>query len=336
MQNTEKLTRNEVLRELDVTEDTLSVYEHELEMDIDPTSGGIGSFTQEELKSLRLLHKLRESGLTYSEIKLLTSFAEILKNVDIEEKEELKSLLSLSPIYKLRQSLILTRQELASLREKAKELEEALNKEIKARENIAQGDISVLQTELDAKQKALNNLDRKLSETLQLKSQLETDLQIYRQGKTPITQIKGKKAKELHETISKKDLELEGLKKKNEELTTELEKSKEETLELMEQLDYIENEVQENEQEIEERYKIQINSLKAQIEDLVDKKQKEWEKYCTQSNEQHKIELLVLQRKHEREILKLKQKIKTQMGEIEELRAIKNPLLGLLNVVRQR
>lgn len=129
----EKLSRNQLLKDLNITDDTLSLYEHELEMAPDPAGGGLGNFTKEDLESIKTFHKLRESGLTYSEIKLLTSFSEVLKNVDLEGSEgikEIKSLLNLSPIYRLKQSLNLTRQELNLLKSKAQELEDTLKKEI--------------------------------------------------------------------------------------------------------------------------------------------------------------------------------------------------------------
>jgi DNA-binding transcriptional MerR regulator len=71
-----KLTRADVLKELNITEDTLSLYEHELELSSEPSSNNpLEVFTSEEAESIKLFHKLRESGLTYNEIKLLTSFA---------------------------------------------------------------------------------------------------------------------------------------------------------------------------------------------------------------------------------------------------------------------
>ena len=315
----EKLTRNQVLEQLSITEDTLSLYEHELEMDAGPSSSGSDSFTEEDLKSIKILHKLRESGLTYNEIKLLSSLSDVLKNVELEEKSEIKNLLALSPIYRLKQSLNLTRQELNEIRNKAQELEESLKREVETRKLLATGDISLLQVELETKQKALSSLEKKLSEAL-------------REGK-PQVQIKGKKAKELYETIVQKDLEIVEIKKKSEELLKELNDSQGESLELKERIDLMEDDIAEMEHEVEERYQEQITNLREQIEALVDKKQKEWETYYNQTSEQHRKELLTLVRRHEQEILRLKQKIKEQIEEIELLKIQKNPLLGLLKVV---
>lgn len=325
-----KLTRSEVLKQLDIAEDTLSLYEHELEIETDPKSGGLENFTQGDMESIKLFHRLRESGLTYNEIKLLTSFSEVMKNVDFEGKNEIKNLLSLSPVYRLKQSLNLARQELTTVRAKLQELEEALKKETESRQQAFTGDVSLLQSELEAKQKALNNLDRQLSETLLSKTQLESELVAYREGK-PL-QIKGKKAKQLYETIVKKDLEIAEIKKKSEDILAELTGSQEERDELKERLELMEDEISEMEAEVEERYQEQIGALREQIEVLVDKKQKEWESYFIQSSESHKTELLTLQRKHEQEILRLKHKIKEQFEEITDLKSRQNPLLGLLRL----
>ena len=47
------------------------------------------SFTKEDFESIDMFHKLRESGLTYNEIKLLSSFTEVLKNIDFEGQEKI-------------------------------------------------------------------------------------------------------------------------------------------------------------------------------------------------------------------------------------------------------
>lgn len=325
-----KHSRDEVLKEFNLTDDILSSYETELELVTEPASGGLESFTKEDLESIRLLHKLRESGLTYNEIKLLTSFAGIIKNVDIDKDNEIKSLLSLSPTYRLKQSLNLARQELNDLRIKAKELENTLKKLTDASSLAGGKDILTIQTELDAKEKSFNALDRKLSETLLQKAELEAELLIYKEVKNG--QLKSKKTKELYKTILEKDLEITEAKKKIDNLLTKLQVSEEESQEHRERFELMEEDIAEMEHEVEEKYQEQITGLRTQIEELITKKQKEWELFYTQASEQHKTELLTLQRKHEQDILRLKRKIKEQIEEIELLKTQRNPLLGLLKI----
>lgn len=332
MLDQEKLTREEVLKELDIQEDILALYEHELEINAEPDSPTLKSFTSEDLQSIKIFHRLRESGLTYNEIKLLSSFSEILKNVDFEGKNEVRNLLKLSPVYRLKQSLNLSRQELNLVKSRLLELEDSLKKEIDNRASMEKGGSPELKSELDIKQKTINSLDRKLSEILQQKVQLESELATYKDGKTGKVQIKGKKAKELYNELTVKEEELSKLKIKSEELLTELNQHKEESIELKDRIELMEDGITEMEHEIEERYQEQIDSLKKQVESLIDKKQQEWETFYVQSNEQHKKELLTLQRKHEKDILRLKMKIKEQIEEIEELKTQRNPLLGLLKI----
>ncbi|GEM_PF-2312974 len=331
MPDQDKLTREEILKELSITGDTLSLYEHELEMGSDSLLGEIDSFTSEDTQSIKVFHRLRESGLTYSEIKLLASFSEILKNVDFEGNQDIKNLLKLSPVYRLKQSLNLSKQELNFVRKKLQELEEALKKEIEGRESFNEEKFSALEIDLDLKQKTINNLDRRLQEMLLLKTQLENELQTYKDVKS-VPGVKGKKARELQATLTEKETELEELKAKNKGLSTEAEKYKSEATELSERIELIEDSVSEMEHEIEERYLEQIETLRSQIEGLVDKKQKEWETYYMQSNDQHRKELLTLQKNHQNEILRLKRKIKEQIDEISDLKISRNPILGLIKI----
>ncbi len=321
MLNQEKLTREEVLKKLNLAEDTLALYENELEISQDSNSSCLENFTPEDFESIQMFHKLRESGLTYNEIKLLSSFTEILKNINFEGQEKIKGLLSLSPVYRLKQSLNLAHQELESIKTKAKELEESLNREIQSRSLPPSETVAMLQAELDVKQKTINNLDRKLSEILSKNGQ---------------PQIKGKKAKELYQVITQKDSEIDELKKKREELTLDLTQSKDHSLELSERINLMEDEIAEMELEVEERYHEQISSLREQIEGLIEKKQNEWETFFSQNSEQHRKELLTLQRKHEQEVLRLKQMIKEQTEEMEELKMHRNPVAALLRIGTRR
>ena len=331
MPDPEILNREEALKQLEISEDTLSVYENELQMNAYLASSGLEKFTSEDLQSIKMFHKLRESGMTYNEIKLLSSFSEVLMNVDFERNEGVKNLLSLSPVYRLKQSLNLARQELSVLRSKIQELEDTLNREAQLKASGSNQGTSLLRAELEAKQKALSNLDRKLSETLLQKTQLESQLALYAEASDKVP-VKGKKAKQLQQTLVLKEQEILDLKKKSEELQAESDSAKEESSELKERLELTEVEIAEMEHEIEERYKDQLTNLREQIEGLVDNKQKEWEKFYVQTNEQHRKELLTLQRRHEQEILRLKQKIKEQIEELQELRSMKNPLVGLFKI----
>ena len=323
----ENLSRKELIRELGISEDTLAVYEHELDLDINPISGGLEKFTKEEREAIRVFHKLREAGLTYNEMALLSSFSEVSKNVDFEDIGGIKNLLLLSPMHRLKQSLNLARQELHEMKDKIKELEEELNEVSESKKKL-----SMLQLELDAKQRTIQALDRKLSESQLLRAQLETQLALHKEGKVGPLQVKGKKSKELYQIILQKETELQDIKRKSEELQDELNSARDEALELRERFERVESEVVEMEQIVEERYKGQIGSLRAQVEDLIDKKQKEWESYFKRSNDQHKDEILTLQKKHEGEILRLKQKIREQIRELQELKSQKNPFLGFLKI----
>ena len=336
MQSQEKLSREEILAQLNITDDILSSYENELEISAGVGTDVLETYTTEDFDSIKTLHKLRESGLTYNEIKLLSSFSGVLKNVDLEESVQVKELLSLSPTYRVKQSLNLAKKELESLRKKASELEEALNREIELRSSNDADSIALLKSEIDTKQKSLNALDRRLSETLQEKSLLEVELKLHKNGKTDLSQIKGKKTKELYKMITEKDLALSELSTKNKELEDNLNKSKEEHLELKDRIEFMEDEFSEMELEIEERYHEQITNLREQIEGLIEKKQYEWETHYTKTGEQHRKEILTLQRKHEQDMKRLKETMRAQLEEIEYLRTHRNPFSGLLKMGAKR
>ena len=320
MLNQEKLNREEILKQLNIADDVLSIYEKELELD--PASGKIESFTNEDFESIQLFHKLRGSGLTLNEIRLLSSFSEVLKGVDFEGKSEIKNLLSISPLQRLKLTLSQSKQELNQMRTKVQELEDLLKKEMESRSGKG----------TEENQRLINSLDRQLAETLTQKNQLESELATLKESKGIAPKIKGGKSKELYKSLVEKEAELIDLRKKADEANSELQKSRGETQELSERLELMEDEIAEMEHEVEERYHEQLQALRNQIEELVEKKQKEWEKYYIDSNEQHKTEMLTLQRKHEKEILRLKQKIKEQFEEIQELKITKNPLMGIFKM----
>ena len=191
----EKYTRTEILKQLDISEDTLSLYEAELELLSESAPSPLEHFTQEDLSSVRFLHKLRESGLTYNEIKLLGSFASVLKNTDFGPKDEIKNLLLLSPVYRLKQSLNLAKQELTELRAKALELENKLGELSSGKSLEYTEEITRLKAELEVKEKSFNSLDRKLSEIMHQKAKLESEVAVYKEAKNGQVQIKGKKQK---------------------------------------------------------------------------------------------------------------------------------------------
>lgn len=334
----EKLNREDVLKLLDIPEDRLTDYEMELEI-ISSDEDVAENFTNEDVESIKVLHKLLESGMSKNEVKILASFSEILRNVDIEGSEGIKNLLALSPIYRLKQSLNITRQELSSLTSKALELENKLLREIEARAQVDKQNI-FLSAEIETKEKTLESLDKKLSETLLQKAHLESQLSVQPnvESKTsstlPPSQLKGKKSKELYEIIVQKDVEATELKKKIEELNLELKKSNEENQELAERLEFMEDDISEMEQEVEERYQEQIKTIREQVEGLIDSKQKEWDNFFTKSSEQHKTEMLTLQKNHEEVVLKLQDEINEQMLEIETLKASRNPISGIFKKKR--
>ena len=323
----EKLNREALLKELNISEDILSSYEEALEMSTNDEPSDIENFTKDDFESIKLFHKLKESGLTLNEIKLLGSFSEMLKTANLTSSEDTKNFLSLSPVYRLKQSLNITKQELELLKEKAKQLEEALNREIEFRISQGSEDSPLTKTDLDIKQKTISNLDRKLSEVLSQKAQLELQLSSYL--KNGQSQVKGKKAKELYQLIIQKDQELEDIKKKGEELTNQLNEKDQEVTDLNERIELMEDEISEMELEIEERYNEQITSLREQIEQLINRKQQEWETFFVKSSEQHRKEILTLQKKHEVDVIRLKQRIKEQIELIEELNHQRNPILSL-------
>lgn len=327
MSSQQKLKREELLKHLGVSEDILSLYEQELGLYAEAGSIGLEDFTEEDSKLLQIFHKLHESGLTYNEISLLASFCKILKDVDLNEMGGIDSLLKISPVYRLKQALNLTRKELDDLRSKTQELEKVLDEAISVGKNT-----SLLESELETKQKAINSLDKKLSDVQVLKGRLEAKISMYKEGKDIPSRVKGKKSKELYMTIVQKDQEIADVKKKNEELLVNLQTQKDETTELIARLELMENGVLEMEHELEERYQEQIDGLRGQIESLVDRKQKEWDSYHIQSSEQHKKEILTLQKKHEQDIIRLKSKIREQIKELDDIKARQNPLVGLLKL----
>ena len=325
MTQQEKLNREDILKKFNISEDILSSYERELDLVCEPDASGIETFTQEDIDSICTVHKLREAGLTYNEIKLLTSFAGVLKDVEFESESKIKDLLLLSPTSRLKQSLSMARQELDKLKKKAEELEDTIRKLSEASKNDDDVKLASLRTEIEAKEKSFNSLDRKLQETLLAKAHLEAELASYKEGKNGTSQIKGKKAKELYR-------ELTETKKKIEESTSKLQEEEGRSQEYLERLELMEEDMVEMEHEVEEKYQEQITSLRSHIEELIEKKQKEWEIFYTESSEIHKKELLTLQRKHEQEVLRLKQKIREQIEEIEMLKARSNPLLELFRI----
>ena len=327
-----KLSKEDILKTLNINEDTLALYNQELEITAPSEDPLCKTYTEEDFNLIKTFHNLKESGLTQNEIRLLTTISDVLKGADFEGKNEIQNLLSLSPMFRLKQSLALARKEIAELKNKVQTLEEELKKAIEESENYK--DASFLKAELEKKQKTIDLMDKKLIEVSTQKSELEALLATYKEGSSQGLKIKGKKTKELYQLLIEKESEITRFKKENEELKTRFNALEADTDEIKEILDRFEEEYSEMGIEVEERYKEQIASLRADIETLVDRKQKEWEDFYFSSNKQHRNELLTLQKRHENEIMNLKRKIIQQMDEVRELRFQKNPILDFFSRLR--
>lgn len=317
-----KFKREEVLSNLSISDSELSLYEQELELSQDLPEGSARTFTEDDCKLIKIFHTLRNSGLSLSEIRILSSMSEMLKNTELDCSEDIKSLLLLSPAYRLKQSLNIAKQELQILRSKVSELEKSLN-EVSESTSLSE-EATFLKKELDIKTKTINNLDKRLTEITAEKARVESLLAAYKEG-NPQLKIKSKKARELYEELVQKELELSEFKKRNEELEQKVNENLLEADELRDVIEAMEEDFRDRGEEIEEQYKEQIASLKSQIEQLVDRKQKEWESYYVKSSEQHKKELLTLQKRHEHYVSSLKHKIKMLQEELNEVRSQKNP-----------
>lgn len=177
MINQEKDTdRKTVLEKLCITEDTLSLYEQELEIANEFSSHQKNKYTSEDLKSLELLHTLREQGLSLNEIKLLSTFSDILKKANLSELTDLKDLLKLSPIYRSKLILETAKNEIIHLKSKINSLDQGLKNAIEEKTNEIEDKTRQYKAELEAKQKAMDTLDSKLSDVLIEKSQLESKI----------------------------------------------------------------------------------------------------------------------------------------------------------------
>jgi len=151
----EKIGQDIIKDNLGIPEDTLSLYEDELGLDPDLNKNNLEDYAKDNLEAVEIFHKLRQSGLTPNEINLITSFSELLGNVNLDSIGGVKNFYKISPNYRLRQTLKLAKQEISNLRNKTKELEELLTEALEAKKQIL-----ILEDELDAKQKIIDNKPR--------------------------------------------------------------------------------------------------------------------------------------------------------------------------------
>ena len=323
MHKHEKLPRELVKEKMGVDEDTLSLYEHELaiyEHELAINSGPIlneaEEFNNEELESLEIFHKLRESGLNYNQINLLATCFDALKDTKID----LRDFFKISPSNHSKKSLQIAKLELSSMETKIQELEFQLEEALEIKKQFVQ-----LETELDAKQRLVNKMDRELQEALMEKGRLKARLDSIRNEGPDSYHYRAEDNNELYQSLTHKDSEIMENKRRNQELMEKL-NQKELTVKFMEE------KIRHIEDDIEDRYKEQISSLQGQIEGLVEKKQKEWDKFYAQLCKQHKTELTTLQQRHKQQVSNLELKIEV----LKESGSFKNPILSLFKSVTHR
>ena len=320
MFNKEKVGRELVKEKLGINEDTLSLYEHELGMSSGLTSPGAEEFHNEDIESLEVFHKLRDLGLNYNQINLLASFSESLKDINLDTVNGIKDLFKISPNHRLKQYLNIAKRELNDLRNKTQDLEKKLKEAFEIKKRFAQ-----FEQELEAKQKLIIKLDRELSDALMEKGRLEARLSAYKEDRESSFDLRSGEGRELSQALSRKDLEISELKKKSEEL---LEKVTQKELTIK----FLETKITHIEGELKEQHKEQVSTLQTQVQDLVDKKQKEWDKYYAQLCEMHRLELTTLGQRHKEQISNLKLKIL----ELEKSGPSSNPIVNLFKAVTSR
>ena len=296
MLKNEKLSYYDVLEDLNLPEDSLPILENVLGGNYGPNSVVLENSPEEDLNSEQILQKLKEAGLSSREINILAS---LFENINIpkilDEVGGATNLLRLSPNYRLKQTLTLAKNEIKNLRKRLQISEKTSGEVTKLKKAILQSE-----SELKAKQKIIDNLNEQLSDTEILNEELESQLNTKSRGK---------------DFSSEKEFELIEIKRKNNELTEELEIMEQRAIEAAE--------------ETEDLYKERIASLQNEVYSAIDKKQKEWEEYYAQLNEERKKEILTLHERKEEEISKYKKIVKEQEEELEKLMAYKNPLSGL-------
>ena len=323
----EKSTYREILEDLNFTEDTLSTFENEVfKNGRDVSTIHSENFSEEEVQAHEIFQKLRESGLTYTEVNIL---AHLFENSNLrkilDEAGAVEELIKISPTNRLKQALSTSRKELNHLRNKVQKFQSTQEDVNKLKKIILQ-----LESEVNLKQQLVDNFKNQLSKTHSLNEQLEARLNSYEKNKTILSEFYTGNTNEYYQSITEKNSKFPEIEKENKELSLELEQSKKESQELKEKLEFMENKVSEIEQEVQYNYEETIQNLKEEVEGLVSKKQKEWEEYYAYLNEQRRNEILTLQKRTDEMVLNYENKLKEKLEEIEELRAYKYPVLKLL------
>lgn len=297
----EKLSYQGVLEDLNLSQDTLTILETVLEGNHGPNIVSLENSTKDDLDSVQTFQKLRKEGLAPIEINILASLSENLNLEGIlDEVGGIDNLRKLSPNYRLKQTLTLAKDEIKDLRTKLHKLEKFSGEIVKLKKTI-----SLLESELKTKQEVIDSINEQLSDVYILNKKLEAQLRVKVNEKTIPTGFYSTEREEL-------------------------ERGREEVLKLRQELELMEQGLGEAAQEMEELYKRQISSLQEEVYNAVDKKQKEWEEHYAYINEQRKNEILTLQKNKDEIILKYKKKLKEKLEEIEELKALNNPILGLV------
>ncbi|MBI3590033.1 MAG: hypothetical protein HY094_01485 [Candidatus Melainabacteria bacterium] len=341
----EKLSYKEILDELNLTEDTLSSLERVMEGKNSSDSENYRNHTNysnnnEEVAPLEITQKLRESGLNSFEINFLASFSEKLKGI-LDDVGGINNLVKISPAYKVKQALNVAREELHYLKSHIQKLEKTQEDASKLKNKIFQ-----LQSELGTKNQVINNQEqvidnknqiienqnKQLDDALTLNDQLGEQLNSYKRNKTVVPDYYPGRGKERYYSANERDFELFETRKKNQELLEELQRSEKEFVELKEELEITKGKTTKVVQDVEREYKDKITNLREQIDSAVNKKQKEWDQYYARLCEQHKVELLTLQKRHDEHIVNLKQNIEQREKEFYG----SNPVLELFSKVGRK
>ena len=255
--------------------------------------------------TLPLLENVLKKGGTSAEFE--NSDEDALDSMQIFQKLRESGLTAIEKILDElgKQALNISRNEISDLRKKIRKLEKTSD-EVGRLKKI----ISSLESQINTKKEVIGDLKEELSDAHMLIEELEEELKIKPNRQTILP-------------------ELNEFERKNKELIEELQYSKEESGELKEKIELMEdrvNEVTEEMEQMEKVYQENILNLQNEVFGTVDKKQKEWEEHYSYINEERKKEILTLQKRREEEILKYEQKIE----EIEESKAHKNPMFGVL------
>ena len=286
----ENLSYKEVLKDLNLTEDTLSLLENLVK--------GNKEVLEDDKGSEEVLKRLQDTGVNNIEINLLTTLTENLKEL-LHKIGGIDNFVKISLTYWVKQKLSNSLNELNDLKNKMTEVKSELLKkeqELEEQKHLVE---SKGQT-IEILNESISNLNEKLSEVLITKDTLVPGSDFTSPNIIYASEIQTKKrASEL----------------------------KKENIELVEKLKLAEARVIQVEQEAKAHYKEAIAKLQQKIQNTVGEKQKEWEEFYAKLNEQRRVEILTLQESHEKKIFEYEQKINelyNQFGSNE------NSVLGFL------